>query len=203
MSLGAELSRATAGTRRPAPVVVGIDGSEASMAALRWAAGEAAAHHAPLVAVHVLDPRSRGVASYARVGDGESDEPNEREETDLVERMAADSGVTSVRRVFEVGVPGQVLVRCAIGARMLVLGHADHHRRRDGDAFHHGPTLGSIARACVAHATCPVVVIPIPQRRPAREAVQPQPREVLVAQAPPAGRRTIYPKRQPVPIAHG
>jgi nucleotide-binding universal stress UspA family protein len=202
--MGVELARVATGTRRPAPVVVGLDGSEASMAALRWAADEAAAHQAPLVAVHVLDPRSHGVASYARVGTGGPEGSNELEAAALVERLAADSSLTSVRRVFEVGVPSQVLVRCAVGARMLVLGHGDHHRRREGDAFHHGPVLGSIARACVAYATCPVVVIPIPERRPARDAARPEPREVQVAQsAPLTGRRTIYPNRQPVPIAHG
>lgn len=187
--------------RRPAAVVVGLDGSEASLAALRWAADEAAAHQAPLVAVHVLDPRSHGFASYAHAGSMES---AELDEVALVEKMVAESGVRGVQRVFEVGVPSLVLVRCAIGARMLVLGHADHHRERDGESVHHGLALGSIARGCVARATCPVVVVPIPARRLAREAAEPEPRRVQTAQtAPLSGRRMIYPKRQQVPIAHG
>lgn len=187
--------------RSPAAVVVGLDGSEASMAALRWAADEAAAHQAPLVAVHVLDPRERGCASYAHVG---SMEQTEVEQVALVEKMVVESGVQPVQRVFEVGVPSQVLVRCAIGARMLVLGHADHLRQRDGEPAHHSPALGPIARSCVATATCPVVMIPIPAQRPVHRAAEPEPRRVAAAQsAPLSGRRTIYPKRQQVPIAHG
>lgn len=193
--------------RRAAAIVVGLDGTEASMAALRWAADEAAAHQAPLIAVHVLDPRCRGFAFYARPGSADVREAGESpapDEAALVKQMIAASGVHPALDVFEVGVPSQVLVRCAIGARMLVLGHADHHRHRDGETFHDGPVFGSVARACVARATCPVVVIPIPERLQGRESAEPEPKRVEVAQhAPLVGRRTIYPKRQPVPIAHG
>lgn len=209
MAPGSETStsRVVPRPRRVAPVVVGLDGSEASMAALRWAAGEAAAHQAPLIAVHVLDPRSHGFAPYARSGSDEAYELGESavpEDSARVKSMIAASGVDPALRVFEVGIPSQVLVRCAIGARMLVLGHADHHRDRDSEAFHDGPVLGSIARACVARATCPVVVIPIPERRPALEPAAPEPKRVEVARsAPLVGRRAIYPKRQPIPTSHG
>jgi nucleotide-binding universal stress UspA family protein len=187
-----------------APVVVGLDGSSASLAALHWAAGEAAAHGAPLVAVYVSDPRPRRIAPYAGVGNAQSDAVDT---IAAVHRMIAESGIESVRRVFEVGIPSQVLVRVSLGARMLVLGHADHHRYRDneGPPHAHAAALGSIARACVARATCPVVIVPIPARRPAREAVAPEPRRVpaAVTQGTPVhGSRAIYPKRQPVPIAH-
>lgn len=184
-------------SRRSAPVVVGLDGSEASLAALRWAADEAAAHGAALVVVHVLDPRCGGLAPYAPA---DSAQLADSDAAALVERVIAESGLEPDRRVFEVGIPGQVLLHCAIGARMLVLGHADHHRRHDGETAYHGPALGSIARGCVAHATCPVVVIPIPAQRPARQTAEPEPQFVQVAEAAPLlGRRAIYPKRQPVP----
>lgn len=205
MSLG--LEHAGMAPRQAATVVVGLDGSEASMAALRWAADEAAAHQAPLVAVYVLDPRSRGFAPYAQPGSDEAEELGESPMPDdaaLVRHMIATSGVDPALRVFEVGIPSQVLVRCAIGARMLVLGHADHHRHRDGDAFGHEPALGAIARACVARATCPVVMIPIPERRAAPAAAEPEPKRTEVAQgAPLVGRRAIYPRRQPVPMTRG
>lgn len=207
MSPGPEPTTAVPRPRRAAPIVVGLDGSEASLAALRWAADEAAAHQAPLIAVHVLDPRCRGFAPYAQPGSQEADELGQfamPDDTTAVKKMIAASGVNPALDVFEVGVPSQVLVRCAIGARMLVLGHADHHRHRDSEPFQQEPALGSIARACVARATCPVVVIPIPQRRPANLAAEPEPKQAEIARsAPPTGRRTIYPKRQPVPIAHG
>ncbi|HEU5426635.1 MAG TPA: universal stress protein [Actinocrinis sp.] len=184
----------------PAPIVVGLDGSSASLAALQWAAGEAAAHGAPLVAVYVSDPRSRRFAPYAAA---EPAQPLVPDATDAVRQMLSESGIEGVRRVFEVGIPSQVLVRVAIGARMLVLGHADHHRQRDKEAPSRAPALGSIARACVARATCPVVIVPIPSRRLARVAVEPESRRVPIAQgAPVIGGRTIYPKRQTVWVAH-
>lgn len=209
MSPGPESISAVPRPRRAAPIVVGVDDSEASLAALRWAADEAAAHQAPLIAVHVLDPRCRGFAPYAQPGSDDADELGESampDDTATVKKMIADSGVKPTMDVFEVGVPSQVLVRCAIGARMLVLGHADHHRQHDGEPYQHVPVLGSIARACMARATCPVVVTPIPERRAASRAAEPEPRpkRVEVAQsAPLVGRRAIYPKRQPVPIEHG
>lgn len=186
----------------PAPIVVGLDGSSASLAALHWAAGEAAAHGAPLVAVCVSDPRPRRIAPYAGAGYAGSDAADT---IAAVNRMITESGIEGVRRIFEVGIPSQVLVRISLGARMLVLGHADHHRHRDSDRETppHAPVLGSIARACVARAACPVVTVPIPARRPAREAGAPEPRRVPVAQGTALrGGRAIYPKRQPVPIAH-
>jgi len=185
----------------PAPIVVGLDGSSASLAALQWAAGEAAAHGAPLVAVYVSDPRSRRFAPYAAA---EPAQPLAPDAAAAARQMISESGIEGVRRVFEVGIPSQVLVRIAIGARMLVLGHADHHRHRDKETPpSHAPALGSIARACVARATCPVVIVPIPSRRPAYGAVEPESRRVPVAQgAPLRGGRTIYPKRQPVRLAH-
>lgn len=187
-------------SRQPAPIVVGLDGSSASLAALQWAAGEAAAHGAPLVAVYASDPRSHRFAPYAGAGPAESDAPDG---IAAVQQMISGSGIECVRRVFEVGIPSQVLVRMGIGARMLVLGHADHHRQQDSETQPRASALGSIARACIARATCPVVIVPIPARRQALEVAEPEPGRVPVAQgAPLRGARAIYPKRQLVPIAH-
>jgi nucleotide-binding universal stress UspA family protein len=161
---------------------------------LRWAREEADAHGAPLVAVHVLDPRGQ-LASYAhnpapvgpprlgRAGFGE-----------MVEHWIAGP----VEQVFDVGAPAAVLVRHAAGARMLVLGHADHHRHQRGDS-HHGtpaPALGVVARACIAHADCPVVVVPLPAARSVPAAAR-QPSEEV------EGAIAIYPPPRPIPIAHG
>jgi len=182
-----------------APVVVGVDGSEAARAALRWAAEEAAAHHVPLIAVYVSDPRSRR-APYA----GAPPDADEPDPAATLEREIVRSGAIHAVRAVEVGVPAELLLRRAIGARVLVLGHADHRRRHDGDAqFPRGPALGSIARACVARAACPVVVVPIPARSTASAATVPAPRCTSTAQSPAlVGGRAIYPRQQPVPVAH-
>ncbi len=199
--------------RVSSPIVVGLDGSEASLAALRWAADEAAAHGAPLIAVHVLDPRGRRFASYAGRRpypapdplreSGSEAELAAMDEATRAEREIEEAGLVHVTRIFEVGVPSQVLVRCALGARMLVLGNADHHRRRDGEPRYPSPVLGSIARACIARATCAVVVVPVPARTSATLPAQPEPEHVPVAHAPMEGARAVYPKQQLVPIAHG
>lgn len=200
---------------RTAPIVVGVDGGEASLAALRWAAEEAAAHHAPLIAVYVIDPRGRRFAPYAGLGlrtghvplreTASAAEVEAMDDAAAVERAIEESGLVHIRRVFEVGVPSQVLVRAAIGARMLVLGQADHHRRQDsGGVTYQGTALGVIARACVARATCPVVFVPVPSRRPVSFPARPEPRQVPASQPEPlVGARTVYPKQQPVSIAHG
>ena len=206
-----------------APIVVGLDGSEASMAALRWAAEEADAHGVPLIAVHVIDPRAHRFASYAGHAPHAMRDPVHDSVRDadvalmddaaMVDQMIAESGVERVRRVLEVGVPSQVLVRQAIGARMLVLGQADHHRVRTGAGPYQAPVLGVIARACVARATCPVVAVPIPAQRHASSALRPEPHSVpevrtqadqsaSAEHAPLEGARELYPHR-PVPIGHG
>jgi nucleotide-binding universal stress UspA family protein len=171
----------------PAPIVVGLDGSAASSAALRWAAAEASAHGVPLVVVHVHDPRENQRAHYARVPAQAEGSDDEAAAIDQLDR----AGLTQrVERVFEVGVPSEVLVRQATGARMLVLGHAGHHRRQDDEPFRHGPALGPIARACVARATCVVVVVPIPVRLPAPDTAAPAAQRVSDL----VGARALYPR---------
>lgn len=179
--------------RNVAPVVVGVDGSKASRAALRWARTEADAHGAPLIAVHVLDPRGE-LASYARPPEPDwPPRPARTELKELVRRWIEGP----VEQVFDVGAPAAVLVRHAAGARMLVLGHADHHRRRRGDGRPGpAPSLGVVARACFAHADCPVVVVPIPAAQPAPTTVR-QPASAV------EGATAIFPPPRPIPIAHG
>jgi nucleotide-binding universal stress UspA family protein len=58
----------------------------------------------------------------------------------------------SVRLVAEGGVPGEVLVRSASGARLLVVGSLTSSRLQ-------GMVLGSVALHCVVHAPCPVMVV--------------------------------------------
>lgn len=173
-------------------VMVGVDGSRASRAALQWAREEADAHGAPLVAVHVLDPRGQ-FASYARPPARYwPPRPGRAESGELVERWVEGP----VEQVFDVGAPAAVLLRHAAGARMLVLGHADHHRLRHGDDHRGAPALGVVARACIAHADCPVVVVPIPAAQPAPTADR-QPSEAV------EGAMAVYPPPHRIPIAHG
>ena len=177
------------------PVVVGLDGTEASAAALAWAAAEAAAHRAPLVVVHVLDPRG-SAAVYSRA---DTDAPAEQGNVlARIKELIDEAEVGPVQQVFEIGVPSRVLVRLARGARILVLGHAAH-RRPGHDGYDCGrvPALGTVARACVARAECPVVVVPEPVvGKTAAHVEEPE------HYAPMRGARAIYPFQGRIPVAH-
>jgi hypothetical protein len=105
--------------------------------------------------------------------------------------------VGPVRRVFEIGVPSRVLVHMAHGARMLVLGQAIYRYRVGHEDYGHAPALGPIARACVARAECPVVVVPAPVvGKPAARAKGPE------HHTPMRGSRAIYPFQGRIPVAH-
>ncbi|QFZ20238.1 universal stress protein [Saccharothrix syringae] len=120
------------------PVVVGVDGTERALRAVRWAAEEANRLRAPLRLLHV---RSRAA------GDHEADQ-RVRGWLDEAER-AAGTGVAELVR----GRPAHVLVRRSHHARLVVVGGPDEARDR---------SAGAVAAAVVTRATCPVVV----HRRP-------------------------------------
>jgi len=184
-------------------VVVGVDGTEGSVGALRWAAAEAAAHRAPLCVVHVLDPRSRRRAPYARPyrADMADLATQTAEAEELIARAVAHAHAPDgVRRVFEIGNPAQSLLRSARGARMLVLGHTPRHPRQHDDPYHEGPALGSIARTCVARATCPVVVVPAPERLQDALVPRSSPTATTAVPDPVEGVRTLYPRYHATPV---
>jgi nucleotide-binding universal stress UspA family protein len=184
----------TVSTVTEPPVVVGLDLSDASVGALVWAAGEAAAHHAPLVALYVLDPRGTE-AVYSQTGERTHLAPDEA--VDRVKELIGKAGVGPLEHVFEIGVPGRVLVHRSRGARMLVLGQAMHHHQGAGGAYRPGPSLGAVARACVAFAECPVVVVPERLADPtAARTAAPELHEAL------HGGRAIYPFQGRLPVAH-
>ncbi len=176
------------------PVVVGLDLSGASVGALVWAAGEAAAHHAPLVALHVLDPRGTE-AVYSQTGGRSQLAPDEV--VDRVNELIDKARVGPLEHLFEIGVPGRVLVHRSRGARMLVLGQARNHHQGAEGVHRPEPPLGAVARACVAFADCPVVIVPerLVGSAAARIAA-PEPHEAL------PGGRAIYPFQGRIPVAH-
>lgn len=130
----------------PRGIVVGVDGSAASVCALRWAADHAELLDVPLEAVLV------------------SVEDQGEDEQALAAALAAtvDSAVGAPelrRRVSQDVLRGplvDVLVERSRGASLLVLGRP--HGR-------HSPRLTTLTR-CIRHAACPVAVIPVTAPRP-------------------------------------
>jgi len=138
-------------------IVVGIDGSEGSRAALRWAIGEAVLRGAAVEAVsafHVpyagaasvmplmLDPKDFQVSADAILAKALE------EVGDEAARLA--TPITS--RAVE-GPASTVLVEVGRDASLLVVGARGH----GGLA---GMLLGSVSRQVTEHATVPVVVVP-------------------------------------------
>lgn len=120
------------------PVVVGVDGSAASEAAVGFAFAEAAVRKAPLVAVHGVDGE---VGDYERhllaesLGGFASRFPEVALDIRYSEQRAPDA-----------------LLEASKGASLLAVGS----RGRGGFK---GLLLGSVSQAAVQYAACPVAVI--------------------------------------------
>lgn len=144
-------------------VVVGVDGSEPSRAALDWALGEALLRSAKLVAVHawaffpsVSDPFP-GVYQHVSVATEEAYEALRLEAERLLESEVsvatqAHEGVEVELRAVE-GRPAVALLEAARGADLLVLGTRGH-----GGFV--GLLLGSVSQQCAHHTPCPLVIVP-------------------------------------------
>ncbi|MFN0090752.1 MAG: universal stress protein [Acidimicrobiales bacterium] len=136
-------------------IVVGVDGSEHSVAALRWAVEEAKLRNAQVEAViswqypvYAADPIGATAISSL---DPELVRDGARRA--LEEAIAAaDAGPAPVTPVVLEGSAGHALIETARGAELLVVGSRGH----GGFA---GLLLGSVSTQCVHHAPCPVVVV--------------------------------------------
>lgn len=132
-------------------IVVGVDGSEQSTVALRWAGRVATATRSSIDVVGVWHvPMVYGWA-------GEPDEwtPGADAEKCLTEAVDAVFGTerpAGLRLIVREGSAAERLLEESDGAMMLVLGS----RGLGGFA---GMLLGSVSASCVHHATCPVLVI--------------------------------------------
>jgi nucleotide-binding universal stress UspA family protein len=145
-------------TNPTARIVVGVDGSEGSKAALTWAMNQARLTEATVEAMTVIQPPnlygySYGLAPLPFDGDSIATIMAKALDDTIAEVSAqVEQPVTVTPRVIE-GHPTQVLLQAAIGARMLVVGSRGH-------STFAGILLGSVSHHCVQHAPCPVTVIP-------------------------------------------
>ena len=138
-------------------IVVGVDGSAHARQALRFALAEAALRGARVVVVG-----SWAVPPLAATGVGMipafdllrtelADSASEVLSRELAEVADAAAGV-EVEQHLAQGDAAGVLVEAAAGAELLVFGS----RGRGGVT---GTVLGSVSRACLHHAPCPVAVV--------------------------------------------
>jgi len=149
-------------------IVVGLDGSSDSDAALEWAVAEAEHTGRHLLLVHALSiSESLALIPFSLVGF-----PDAASYGVHVLQRAADrchrSGVAASTRLLE-GSPADVLVAISEGAAMLVAG-----ARGRGQAA--TMLLGSVSQDCARRGRCPVVVV----KEPAAEDVAPSGHERAV-----------------------
>lgn len=133
-------------------IVVGVDGSERSKAALAWAARQAELTGAGLEALIAWDlPVSFGMpVTYDEKTDFGGIATQTLTET--VREVLGTKPPADLSSVVVQGHSARALVDAAEGADLLVVGSRGH-----GGFV--GALLGSTSQYCVQHAPCPVVVI--------------------------------------------
>lgn len=137
-------------------VVVGVDGSAGSQAALEWAAAEAHVRGVALEILHAWHPSP--LLSWAMLPNASMFE-NVRAESEAVARLAAQSASGTVADVVTTcidGSPAQRLFEASEEASVVVVGCRGLGRVA-------GTALGSVSRQVVHHSSCPVAVIPTPE----------------------------------------
>jgi nucleotide-binding universal stress UspA family protein len=134
-------------------IVVGIDGSEPSKQALRWAIEQAGLTGATVEAVIVWEyPATYAWGTVVIFDAAELADASERALVETVAEVAGDEPPVRIDSLVITGHPAYELVQQAKGADLLVVGSRGH-----GGFV--GSLLGSVSQYCVHHATCPLVVI--------------------------------------------
>ncbi|WP_329139332.1 universal stress protein [Streptomyces sp. NBC_01476] len=157
------------------PIIVGVNGSPASLAALHWAATQAQLLHVPVVTVQTWEPSVRLRAPYATEAPRRTPAEDRVQAQQRLRRAVTEVRVAhpdaDVRAELVEGAPVVVLLRYARRARLLALGHGLHDNGLPTE-------LGPVARDCLREARCPVVTIPPaadrePHDGPPRPGAQP------------------------------
>jgi len=182
-------------------ILVGTDGSAASVAAVRWAAREAQLRGLRVHVVYVRDrrlptpyyapqPRVAEAALGAAAGEstlkavvqealGSGPVPDRRDGAPTGAVPMDVVPMDTVQMELAEGAPARVLLERSVGAEMLVLGST---RPSPGPAGRAGTAsaatsapqsrpLGPVARDCLHAAACPVVVVRPSEARAAAEPV--------------------------------
>lgn len=154
-------------TTRAPRLLVGVDGTEGSVEALRWAAHEAARRSAPL---HVMTCAELPVAVEAGlIGSGGA--TGSAMDSIVAEQEAVNQGAVNLVRSFGLdievsgdtvlGAPAYALVGAAHPDDIIVVGATSHPGRLT-------EVLGSVATVIAHRAHCPVVVVHGTDRRDAK-----------------------------------
>jgi nucleotide-binding universal stress UspA family protein len=139
-------------------IVVGVDGSDTSIAALHWACEQAARTGSSIAAITTWHwPMSLGAAipipeGYDPAGDAQAMLDR------IVEPLAGEFPSVAIRSRTAKGHAPEALVEASRHADLLVVGSRGH-----GELS--GLLIGSVSQYCAAHAESPVLIY---RDRPAR-----------------------------------
>jgi nucleotide-binding universal stress UspA family protein len=142
-------------TEKPPRIVVGVDGSASSLAALRWAVHQAELTGGTVDAIVAwrlpVSVTGYGFAPVTMSDCSDTEQIAQRALGEAISKVVGPGG-PPVRSLVIQGFPAQVLLKESVGADLLVLGSRGH-------GGFSGALLGSVGQHCVRHAHCPVVII--------------------------------------------
>ncbi|MFE0650072.1 universal stress protein [Streptomyces sp. NPDC059534] len=134
-------------------IVVGVDGSEPSLKALRWAAAQAALTGDSLQAVISWEyPASWATLMPGPIPDFDPEQLAKQILDEALDKALDPGAAASATRTVVGGNAPQALLDAARGASLLVVGD----RGRSGFK---AAVLGSVSSHVTQHAPCPVVVV--------------------------------------------
>ncbi len=135
-------------------VVVGVDGSDPSIAALSWAGRYGAATGAVVWALHIWHYPTSAALPAGVPPPQVSDEvkASQRKELDDAIAKANLDPAAEVESKIAYGHPAQVLINESKNVSLIVLGYKGH-------GGFTGMLTGSVSLQVVHHAECPVVVV--------------------------------------------
>ena len=139
-------------------IVVGIDGSSSSMAALEWAVRQAELTGSALQVITTWEwPINYGWA-FPLPSDYDPADDAQKMLAGIVEPVQIGHPNVSIRTTVVEGRPAPILVAASEGAELLVVGSRGH-----GEFS--GMLIGSVSEHCVTNAHCPVLVLRGEERR--------------------------------------
>jgi nucleotide-binding universal stress UspA family protein len=137
-------------------IVVGVDGSPSSRAALRWAVRQAKFTGASVDAVIAWQiPTVIGSTGWTPIYVGEEGdfaEDARKQVENVIDDVVEPADRQLVHAQVVKGHAAPVLLGAAVGADLLVVGSRGHGGFADA-------LLGSVGLHCVHHAHCPVLII--------------------------------------------
>jgi nucleotide-binding universal stress UspA family protein len=134
-------------------IVVGVDGSDCSVAALSFAVEEARLRGASVQAIYAFPcPTAFGVAAPQEYFDDLDGQAKAVLDQAIARAVPASASPPPILRTVVPGAPGEALIGTSEGATLLVVGSRGRGGFRE-------LLLGSVSSQCVHHAHCPVTVV--------------------------------------------